>query len=191
MLTKLLQAPTKAKILREAINRIEYLERITQQMLDKFGGNIDQALPGFKDQQAQQQQQQTNNENKKSPYDSSSSDATYYGASSSTSPASDVTYHQYNSPVTMTLPSVASLANSKAESTESEISFTYQDEQPQATQQYTQQQQQAYTVTEGDFKLEPAAFYQDQPAGAYYWATQPPQIKNAHFALYIVHYLVV
>ena len=43
-----MKTPTKAKILREAINRIEYLERITQQMLTKYNGNVELALPGFK-----------------------------------------------------------------------------------------------------------------------------------------------
>ena len=31
-----MKTPTKAKILREAINRIEYLERVTQKMLEKY-----------------------------------------------------------------------------------------------------------------------------------------------------------
>ena len=44
-----MKTPTKAKILREAINRIEYLERVTQKMLEKYNGNVDIALPGFKE----------------------------------------------------------------------------------------------------------------------------------------------
>ena len=44
-----MKTPTKAKILREAINRIEYLERVTQKMLEKYNGSVDIALPGFKE----------------------------------------------------------------------------------------------------------------------------------------------
>ena len=142
--------------MREAINRIEYLERITQQMLDKFGGNIDQALPGFKEQVAEQVAEQ--GQEKKQFEASPASSSTYY----STSPASansdhlvsdHVQYPAYNSPAQVALPSVASIANKSAEG---EISLNYQSEE-----------QYQYTIPESQFKLEPA-FYQEQPSTTYY-----------------------
>ena len=126
-------------------------------MLDKFGGNIDQALPGFKEQVAEQVAEQSH---EKKQFDASpASSSTYY----STSPASansdqlvsdHVQYPAYNSPAQVALPSVASIANKSAEG---EISLNYQSED----------QQYQYTIPESQFKLEPA-FYQEHQTTTYY-----------------------
>ena len=113
-------------------------------MLAKYDGNIDLALPGFKEQVQQPAQVEKKNA-EPSP-------------SWTPSPSSEFSPMAQNphSPPTYSLPSVASLATKSDSSTASEVSYNYEP--------YEQQEDQfcqTYTQMPQNFKAEP--FYEETP----------------------------
>ena len=116
-------------------------------MLAKYDGNVELALPGFKEQVQQVQAE------KKAPEPS---------PSWTPSPSSDFSPKTYGdtlnpqSPPTYNLPSVASLATKSDSSTASEVSYNYE-----PYEQQDDQFCQTYAQMPQNFKAEP--FYEEAP----------------------------
>ena len=112
-------------------------------MLAKYDGNVELALPGFKEHVEQVQAE------KKAP-----------SPSWTPSPSSDFSPVNPQSPPTYNLPSVTSLAKSDS-STASEVSYNYEPSPPTINFQQDDQFCQTYAPMPQNFKAEP--YYEEAP----------------------------